>query len=238
MKKYILLTIAFVTLVGQAFASHIEGISAEDALNKLKEGNIRFVEMRQQHPDESLQRRREMREGQHPFVAILSCSDSRVPLEVIFDQGLGDLFEIKNAGNVLDDHVIGSIEYAVMHCGVKLVVIMGHQDCGAVAATLSGKYETKFIKSLEDSIQPAIKKCKRDKLEVNSDNVVREHVAQDIEELMKQDTELVKYMKKHNVRLVPAYYSIDTGIVEFLDKNCGCGAENCPPKKCSCGCNK
>ena len=235
MKKIFLLSLMLLSFGLKACASgHSEGIPADEALTKLKEGNQRFVQMKQQHPDESLQRRKEMREGQHPFAAILSCSDSRVPLELIFDQGFGDLFEIKNAGNVLDDHVVGSIEYAVMHAGVKLVVIMGHQDCGAVAATLSGKYETKFIKSLEDSIKPAIKKCKEDNLEVNSDNVVREHVAQDIEELMKQDTELVRYMKEHNVKLVPAYYSIDTGKVEFLDANCKCPSKCCIHKACGC----
>lgn len=243
MKKLLLSIIASFSFMLYSCASEhaTSGLSAEESLAKLKEGNKRFVEMKQQHPDESIERRQEMKYGQHPFAAILSCSDSRVPLELIFDQGLGDLFEIKNAGNVLDEHVIGSIEYAVMHAGVKLVVIMGHQDCGAVAATLSGEYDTKFIKSLEDSIQPAIKKCKKDKLEVNSDNVVRKHVAQDIEELMSQDTELVNYMKKHNVKLVPAYYSIETGKVEFLNENCGCNAKKCTPKVCkpkSCGCGK
>ena len=148
MKKILLLSLMMFSMGFKVCASeHVEGIPAEEALKKLMDGNQRFVEMKQQHPDESLERRKEMREGQHPFAAILSCSDSRVPLELIFDQGFGDLFEIKNAGNVLDEHVIGSIEYAVMHAGVKLVVIMGHQDCGAVAATLSGKYDTKFIKS-------------------------------------------------------------------------------------------
>lgn len=244
MKKILLLTMILSAFAMKSFASHAEGIPADEALAKLKEGNQRFIEMKQQHPDESMQRRQEMKEGQHPFAAILSCSDSRVPLELIFDQGFGDLFEIKNAGNVLDEHVIGSIEYAVMHAGVKLVVIMGHQDCGAVAATLSGKYETKFIKSLEDSIQPAIKKCQADGLEVNSDNVVREHVAQDIEELLTQDTELVKYMKEHNVKIVPAYYSIETGKVEFLSfnekKGCYCDNKKTQHKlfKKNCGCSK
>lgn len=217
MKKIFILLVVMVSFCLNAPASqHTEGLPADEALTKLKEGNQRFVEMKSQHPDESLQRRKEMQEGQHPFAAILSCSDSRVPLEVIFDQGLGDLFEIKNAGNVLDKHVIGSIEYAVMHAGVKLVVIMGHQDCGAVAATLSGKYDTKFIKSLEDAIKPAIKLCKKHNKAVNSDNVVRAHVMQDIDELMSKDTELVRYMKSHDVKLVPAYYSIETGKVEFL----------------------
>lgn len=199
-------------------AHDIENLSAEEALKKLKQGNERFVKLHQKHPDESVKRRKEMINGQHPFVIILSCSDSRVPPELIFDQGLGDIFEIRNAGNVLNEHVIGSIEYAVMHCGVKLIVIMGHQDCGAINATLSGVSETKYIKALEDSIQPAVEKCVLDGIEVNSDNVVKAHVIQDIEELMQEDLELVNYMQKHNVKIVPAYYHIDSGKVDFFKK--------------------
>ncbi len=220
--KRILLTCAMMfSLVGNSgicFANGQENLSAQEAMAKLVEGNQRFVTLREKHPDDTKERRQEMLKGQHPFVVILSCSDSRVPPELIFDQGLGDIFEIRNAGNVLDEHVIGSIEYAVMHCGVKLIVIMGHQDCGAIAATLSGKSETKYIKSLEDSIQPAVEECKNHGHEVNSDNVVRAHVMQDIEELMTQDTDLVKYMKENNVQLVPAYYHLDSGKVEFLNK--------------------
>ena len=175
-----------------------------------------FVEQKLKHPDIGKQRRKEMIKGQHPFVAILSCSDSRVPPEIIFDQGLGDIFEIRNAGNVLNKHVIGSIEYAVMHCGVKLVVIMGHQDCGAIKATLSGVSETKYIQALEDSIKPAVEKCILNGEEVNSDNVVRAHIMQDIDELFEEDKDLLEYMKKHNVQLVPAYYHIDSGKVEFM----------------------
>ena len=207
---------AFFLRANACYAHNFENLSAQEALDKLKKGNKRFVQLHQKHPDESKQRRKEMLKGQHPFVVILSCSDSRVPLELIFDQGLGDLFEIKNAGNVLDDHVIGSIEYAVMHCGVKLIVIMGHQDCGAINATLSGVSETKYIQSLEDSIQPAVEQCKLKGLEVNSDNVVKAHVMQDIEELMEQDHDLVKYMKENKVKIVPAYYHLDTGKVDFL----------------------
>ena len=207
---------SFLLKANACYAHNLDNLSAQEALDKLKKGNKRFVQLHQKHPDESKQRRQEMLKGQHPFAVILSCSDSRVPLELIFDQGLGDLFEIRNAGNVLDDHVIGSIEYAVMHCGVKLIVIMGHQDCGAINATLSGVSETKYIKSLEDSIEPAVEQCKLKGLEVNSDNVVKEHVMQDIQELMEQDHDLVKYMKEHKVKIVPAYYHLDTGKVDFL----------------------
>ncbi len=217
MRKIFLTLLAIVTLSQASIASnHNDNLSAEQAIEKLKQGNKRFVELKLKHPDSDKKRRKEMLKGQHPFVVILSCSDSRVPPELIFDQGLGDIFEIRNAGNVLDDHVIGSIEYAVMHCGVKLIVIMGHQDCGAIAATLSGVSETKYIKSLEDSIQPAIEDCKEQGLEINSDNVVKAHIMQDINELISQDTELVKYMKEHEVKIVPAYYHLDSGKVDFL----------------------
>ena len=222
MKKLLLSAMLIFSLLITAntcLANHnSENLSAEEALEKLVQGNKRFVELEQKHPDEDKKRRKEMLKGQHPFVVILSCSDSRVPPELIFDQGLGDIFEIRNAGNVLNDHVIGSIEYAVMHCGVKLIVIMGHQDCGAINATLSGISETKYIQALEDSIQPAVENCKAKGLEINSDNVVKAHVMQDIEELMEQDVELVKYMKEHNVKIVPAYYHLDSGKVDFLKK--------------------
>ena len=207
---------ALVFNVNTSFAHNIDNLSADEALKKLKQGTKRFVQLHQKHPDESGKRRKEMLKGQRPFVIVLSCSDSRVPPELMFDQGLGDIFEIRNAGNVLNPHVIGSIEYAVMHCGVKLIVIMGHQDCGAINATLSGVSETKYIQALEDSIQPAVENCKAKGLEINSDNVVKAHVMQDIEELMEQDLELVQYMKKHNVKIVPAYYHLDSGKVDFL----------------------
>lgn len=214
MKKLFYFILICTLLTNISFAH--ENVSADDALNKLIAGNERFVKLKEKHPDNTVKRRHEMLKGQHPFVVILSCSDSRVPPELIFDQGLGDIFEIRNAGNVLDEHVIGSIEYAIMHCGVKLIVIMGHQDCGAIAATLSGKSETKYIKSLEDSIQPAIENCKKQGQEVNSDNVVKEHVMQDIKELLEQDTQLVKFMKENNIKIIPAYYHLDSGKVEFL----------------------
>ena len=142
MKKLVFSFILSLTLLMNAnicVANHnTENISADEALKKLIKGNERFVEFKEQHPDSDKKRRKEMLKGQHPFVVILSCSDSRVPPELIFDQGLGNIFEIRNAGNVLNEHVIGSIEYAVMHCGVKLIVIMGQQECVTIAATLSG----------------------------------------------------------------------------------------------------
>ena len=217
MKRIVSMFAFAIMLNNVAFAHNIDNLSANEALKKLKKGNDRFVSMHLKHPDGDKKRRKEMLKGQHPFVIILSCSDSRVPPELIFDQGLGDIFEIRNAGNVLNKHVIGSIEYAVMHCGVKLIVIMGHQDCGAINATLSGVSETEYIQALEDSIKPAIEDCKNKGLEINSDNVVKAHVIQDINELLKEDLTLVKYIKEKGVKIVPAYYHLDTGKVEFLE---------------------
>lgn len=219
MKKVIKLSLLFAMflfVINPVFSHEVTNISSEEALKKLKAGNERFVKQKLEHPDVDKKRRKEMLKGQHPFVVILSCSDSRVPPEIIFDQGLGDIFEIRNAGNVLNKHVIGSIEYAVMHCGVKLVVVMGHQDCGAINATLSDATETKYIESLKESIRPAVDKCKKENKEVNCENVVKAHIMQDLEELFAEDKNLLDYMKKHNVKVVPAYYNIDTGRVDYL----------------------
>ena len=114
------------------------GITGEQALQKLMEGNARYASGNTSHPDQSMERRYELVAGQHPFAVIVGCSDSRIAPELIFDQGLGDIFVIRAAGQVLDDVAIGSIEYAVEHLGVPLVVVLGHDSCGAVTATLEG----------------------------------------------------------------------------------------------------
>src|SRR6266700_5152546 len=138
-------------------------VSPAEAISRLKEGNSRFTAGNLQHPHESIderkyiaanilenagtislgmtgeqaaKRRAELAKSQHPFAIILSCSDSRVPPEIVFDEGLGDLFVVRVAGNVVDDDVLGSIEYAVEHLGSSLVVVMGHQSCGAVKAVV------------------------------------------------------------------------------------------------------
>src|SRR6478736_4693898 len=106
-------------------------------LQKLEEGNKRFASGKPIHPDETLERLRELKKGQHPFATIISCSDSRVPAELVFDQGLGDIFSIRTAGNVMGDYELGSIEYAVEHLDCKLIVVMGHENCGAIQAYAS-----------------------------------------------------------------------------------------------------
>ncbi len=223
MKKIILaIFILGIIFSGLNFVSyaHTEntetGINADEALAKLKEGNNHFRKMHLVHPDLSEARLHALEKGQHPLAAILCCSDSRVPPEIIFDQGLGDIFEIRNAGNVLDDQVIGSIEYALVHTGTKLVIVMGHQDCGAIKAACSKDPEDKYIESLTGFIKPSVEKAKKQKGNFY-DNVAKNNAKAAAKGLVEKDSVIADYVKNHGVKIIPAYYSLHTGQVEFLN---------------------
>jgi carbonic anhydrase len=131
-------------------------VSADQAISRLMEGNRRYSRHIEQHPDETLARRKELEGGQHAFAVILSCSDSRVPPELIFDQGLGDLFVIRVAGNVAAEDGLGSIEYAVEHLHTKLILVLGHEKCGAVSAAVQGGSAPGHLGSLVSAIQPSV----------------------------------------------------------------------------------
>lgn len=212
--KKIILTLFVLLLSVKVFASEISNLPADIAIQKLKDGNYRYTKYQMKHPNQTKVRRDKLITGQHPFAVILSCSDSRVPPELVFDQGLGDLFVIRNAGNVLDEHVMGSIEYAVHHLGVNLVVVLGHESCGAVGAAMKEDKELPDIESIKACIAPAIAKCKEDKM-YSYDNVIKSHIRLDVDEI-NDNKELKEYAKKHDFKVVPAYYSISTGEVEFL----------------------
>lgn len=216
MKKILSLIFSMIIFCNISYASNASGLCAKDALQKLEEGNKHFASMHLKHPDISKKRLHSLEHGQNPFVAILSCSDSRVPPEIIFDQGLGDIFEIRNAGNVLDNQVIGSIEYALAHLGVKLVVILGHTDCGAVNATINNNHESQYIESLTDFITPAVQKAKTQEgdLYTNTSCINAKNAA---EGLINSDSKIIKkYIKNNDVLIIPAIYDIHTGKVEFL----------------------
>lgn len=216
-KKIAFLFLLMLGLGGFCFAhEHLDSVPADEAIEKLKEGNRHFVKMHLKHPDVSKKRMNSLRKGQHPFVAILSCSDSRVPPEIIFDQGLGDIFEIRNAGNILDEHVIGSIEYAVVHLGVKLVVIMGHENCGAVKAACEHVNETAYINSLVSAINPAVEMAKSQKGDLY-ENAEKNNIKLVAETLLSTDNLIKEYQEKHGVKIVKAYYNIKTGVVDFLE---------------------
>src|SRR4029434_4567942 len=124
---------------------------------RLAAGNARFVAGNLEHPNQSPARRTKLAEGQRPFAIILGCSDSRTAPEVVFDQGLGDLFVVRTAGNVVDDVALGSIEYAAEHLGASLIVVLGHENCGAVKATLDGGKLPGHLPAIAKAIRPAVK---------------------------------------------------------------------------------
>lgn len=188
-------------------------IETKDALQRLIEGNARFVKGTSIHPDLEAMRRNGLKKGQNPFAVILSCSDSRVPPEIVFDQGLGDLFVARVAGNIFDDAVDGSIEYAVEHLGAEMIVVMGHETCGAVKAAVEDNQEA-HIKYLAQSIKPAIVEALKlpgDKI----DNSVRANARYVVNQIKQNEPILAKKVAEKKLRVVAAYYDLDNGEVTF-----------------------
>ncbi len=178
---------------------------SKQALDLLKEGNARFVSGALAQKDDYTTLRGKLSTGQHPFAAVLCCSDSRVAPEIIFDQKLGDLFVIRNAGNVIDKHVLGSIEYAVEHLGTSLVVVMGHSCCGAVTATHLGEALPDNIMAIARRIKPSINTSD------GIDDNARRHAAR-MTKLIQRDP-IVKHL---NAQVVSAFYDLQSGKVEWL----------------------
>ena len=157
-------------------------IEFDEALQKLIEGNKRFVWGEVIHPNQSVEYRDEVAENPHPFAIILSCSDARVPPEIIFDCGIGDLFVVRNAGNVINNEILGSIEYAVEYFGVRLIVVLGHNRCGAVTAAVQNGNFPGHIKSLIDAIQPAVANTKGKSGDL-IENTINENIAMTVQKL-------------------------------------------------------
>jgi carbonic anhydrase len=192
---------------------------AEETLQRLIEGNQHYVSDQLTQPKNvCAPRRTEIAAGQHPSAVVLSCSDSRVPPEYIFDQGLGDLFVVRVAGNVADPVALGSIEYAVEHLHVPLVIVMGHDNCGAVSATLHGGKPEGNIRSIVAKIAPAVKKAKTSgkKGEKLLDAAVVENV-RSVTAGLTRESKIIKHLvDKKQLKIVPAKYNLATGMVEFL----------------------
>jgi len=189
---------------------------ADDALSRLMAGNLRYVQHKEQHPDESLARRKELEAGQHPFAVILGCADSRVSPELLFDEGLGDLFVIRVAGNIVDDAVLGSIEYAVEHLGTKLIMVLGHEKCGAVSAAIVGGIAPGHIQAVVSAIQPSVEASAKDPGDKIHNCVIANarRVAQQVRE---SEPVLKDAVEKLGVKVVAADYALDSGKVNLLD---------------------
>jgi len=190
----------------------------DDALSVLMAGNARYVDHSPVHPNQSAERQAEVAQGQHPWAAILGCIDSRVPPELVFDQGLGDLFVARTAGQVIDNVVLGSLEYAVEE-GIKLIMVLGHQSCGAVKATIqtlqSNGHAEGQIETLVEAIKPAVIQAQSQPGDL-VDNSVRANVALELEYL-KSSSQIISQALDHQmIKTVGAIYDLTTGAVNLL----------------------
>jgi carbonic anhydrase len=190
-----------------------KAISSSEALTLLKDGNAAFVNGVIKINHLTSERRASLTEEQHPFAIILSCSDSRVPPEAVFTQGLGDLFTIRVAGNIADPATVASIEYAVAHLGPQLLVVMGHTECGAVKAAIAGSHDTPSIVELVKAIQPALASLKDIS---NTEAAVRANITQSRAEVLRQSKLLSGLVKDKKLKVVEAVYDLKTGKVKFM----------------------
>lgn len=180
---------------------------------RLIEGNKRFVADRLDGKLQNSSRRDELTQGQQPHTIVLSCADSRVVPELAFDAGLGELFVVRVAGNIANTDSIASMEYAVAHCGSKLIVVMGHQNCGAVTAAIQGGDNGYNLNHLLSHINPAIAAVEADSC-VNE--VVKQHAIITREGLLDRSSIIRDAYQAKKIDIVSAYYSLETGAVEFL----------------------
>jgi carbonic anhydrase len=196
-------------------AAHEPAVSAGQALQLLLEGNQRFVAGKLEHPNQTPARRAELGNGQHPFAAVLACSDSRTPPEIIFDRGLGDIFIVRVAGNVVDQVVIESLGYSVKHLGARLVMILGHRRCGAVTAAVEGDEKDKEeVREIVKELEPAVR-ASRGMPGDPVENAVRENVKLVVKKLA-ASRQLSAMVKSGELKIVGGVYDLDTGTIEML----------------------
>ncbi|WP_028050904.1 carbonic anhydrase [Cellulomonas sp. URHD0024] len=194
-----------------------------EAWSALREGNDRFVRGEMQHPSQGVDHRAEVSSAQHPFAVIFGCSDSRVAAEIIFDQGLGDVFVVRTAGHVLDTTVIGSIEYGVDVLGASLVVVLGHDSCGAVAAATAalttGELPTGFVRAIVDRVIPSIVNLGGSGAVASLDPAVlgHEHVRHTVRMLQGYSRSLAESVDKGQVAIVGLEYTLADGTVHLTE---------------------
>lgn len=202
-------------------------VSASEALKRLKEGNLRFAS-NERGPDNFLShaQRAELASGQEPFAIILGCSDSRVPAEMVFDQGLGDLFVIRVAGNIVAPSQVGSVEFAAGRFGTRLVVVLGHSQCGAILATLEElrrptENQSRNLRSIVDRVRPSVESLLATDLKNDEEalvtQAVRANVRASVNQLRHGSPLLEQLVQEDGLVIVGAEYSLASGVVEFFD---------------------
>jgi carbonic anhydrase len=201
-------------------------IPAREALQRLRDGNLRFAASVRGDPTASPPRRPELTTEQQPFAIILGCSDSRVPAEIVFDQGLGDLFVIRVAGNIVAPSQVGSVEFGVARFDTRLVVVLGHSQCGAIAATLDvlrrpGENHSRNLRAIVDRVRPSVESLMATELRHNEPALVREAVRANIRvsvNHLRHGSELLEQaIQSDALMVVGAEYAIETGVVDFFD---------------------
>lgn len=208
-------------------------ITQSEALDRLREGNRRFASGTGGRGIEGIpthSRRSELVTGQAPFATILSCSDSRVPPEIVFDRGLGDLFVVRVAGNIADPSQIGSIEFAAKELGARLVVVMGHTGCGAVQATLGSMNEpdsprSPYLSSIIDRVRPAVEFVTTEEGDRRPEAILEEAIrvnARRSARILSENSQVLKQQARdEGLLVITAVYSLETGVVDFLDPSSG-----------------
>lgn len=188
-----------------------------DQLKRLMDGNARYVAGKSVHANQDRARRTEVAKGQKPFAMLLSCADSRVPPEILFDQGLGDLFVVRVAGNIADPHALGSLEYGAQVLGARFLMVLGHEYCGAVDAAVKGGKVGGNIDSIIDTIAPAAARAKADTATTDLLNrAINENVREVIAAINQRSGSLSGMAGKGDLKIVGARYDLDSGEVTVV----------------------
>jgi carbonic anhydrase len=218
---WVMLVIFLLGWTAPSLAYTKSDVPADSALKMLQQGNQRFVSTGSKCPNQNAKRRvQTATHGQHPFAVVLSCADSRVPVEVLFDRGIGDIFVVRDAGNIATQTDIGSIEYAVDHLGTPLVVVLGHSECGAVTAAVEGGEAPPNIKAIVDFITPAVAAAKKASPDKSGEALVpaaiTANVWQSMGDIYKNSPMIREKVKENKLKMVGALYDIKSGKINWL----------------------
>jgi carbonic anhydrase len=221
MKKLTLLpliVILFISSFSIAISEEMVPYSIIQAINNLKSGNERYIKGKMSKHDH-VTKREDLSKNQEPYAIIVTCSDSRVAPEYIFDAGLGSIFVVRTAGNVVDEVALGSIEYAAEHFHSKLILVLGHESCGAVKASIAGKTESPNINSIIDKIEPCVKKCKTKKIAKDDQvkYVTDENVKEQMNYIVEHSKIVEELMHENKLTIMGGYYNFKSGMVDFVE---------------------
>jgi carbonic anhydrase len=219
--KYFYISLLLINLFFSSCKEQIHENPTTQPMEKLTNGNQRFINNEQIHPHQNKNAILNNEKAQHPFAVVITCSDSRVSPEIIFDQGIGDLFVVRNAGNLISDIDMGSIEYAVEHLKTKVIIVLGHTECGAIKAFVENTGSESIHKSLKhDHIEDIINTLKAEEEEKNVPEPHKEHLRECIIANIKHSANLIlknEFLNQKEIKVIPMLYDIHTGKVGSIN---------------------